>query len=93
VNLHGEIIFILCAVWSVPLALLAWGCYASLEAVREMPVSNGFLLCFALFLVMWSVGYGIYLLTRWLQEMIFVFPSMAHHLDLIESHLRRGKKD
>lgn len=93
INLHGEVIFILCAAWSLPAALLAWSCYASLAMYFDMPLSDGLALGVALFVVMWLFGYMAYLVTRWLQELIYVFPSMAHHLDLIEKRLRKEPTD
>lgn len=88
VNLGGEVVFILCAAWSVPVALLSWGCYTNLALAVDLPLSNGLVLGIGLFILMWLIGYSVYLFTRWLQEMINVFPSMAHHLDLVEKHLR-----
>lgn len=91
VNLQGEIIFILCAAWSLPAALLTWGGSLSLISdITDFDVGDGMLAGLTVFLLFWAVGYTIYLITRWMQEMIFVFPSMAHHLDLIENHLRTG---
>jgi hypothetical protein len=88
INLHGEIVFILCAAWSLPVALLAWGSYTKLAMFYDIPLSNGFILGGALFILMWLTGYVVYLFTRWVQELIYVFPSMAHNLDLIEKNLR-----
>lgn len=88
VNLGGEVVFILCAAWSMPAALLSWGCYTDLALAVDLPLSNGLVLGIGLFIMMWLIGYSVYLFTRWLQEMICVFPSMAQHLDLIEKHLR-----
>lgn len=89
VNLHGEVIFILCAAWSLPAALLVWG--GSLSAIGS-PVDfnpgDGLLAALGIFILMWAIGYTIYLITRWIQEIIFVFPSMAHNLDLIEQHTK-----
>lgn len=92
INLHGEIVFILCAAWSLPMALLAWGSYTNLAMYYELPLSNGFMLGGALFILMWLTGYVVYLFTRWIQELIYVFPSMAHNLDLIEKNVRANQQ-
>ena len=91
--LGGEVLFILCAAWSVPATLLAWGSYAQLAMTFDLPLSNGFVLGILLFVLMWAIGYGFYLFTRLLQEFIYVLPSMAQNLDLVEKHVRPKAAD
>jgi hypothetical protein len=85
--LPAEILFILCAVSSLPVALLTWSSVHSLAMSFDMPIRSGPLSGGLAFILMWVIGYLFYLTARWLQEILFVLPSIARNVDQIQTRL------
>jgi hypothetical protein len=85
--LPGEIILILSLVCSIPIGLFVIAGYSMLAETFGLGMSGGPLWGLLAILLTALTGYTVYLITRWLQEFLFVFPSIARNVDLIESHL------
>ena len=85
--LPGEIILILSLVCSIPIGIFVIAGYTMLAETFGLGISGGPIWGLLAILLTALAGYTVYLITRWLQEFLFVFPSIARNVDLIESHL------
>jgi hypothetical protein len=88
-GLQGEVVFILAIVGSVPLTLMTWAFYAQMAGAFDLPATDGFLIGIMVLLGTLGIGYGAYLLSRFMQEFLFVLPSIARNVDL----MRKQKSD
>jgi len=85
--LPGEITLILSLVCSIPIGIFVIAGYSMFAEPFGLSMSGAPLWGLLAILLTSLTGYMIYLITRWLQEFLFVFPSIARNVDLIESHL------
>ena len=95
-GLQGEVVFILAIVGSVPLTLMTWAFYAQMAGTFDLPATDGFLIGIMVLLGTLGIGYGAYLLSRFMQEFLFVLPSIARNVDLMrkqKSDEKKGKLD
>jgi hypothetical protein len=95
-GLQGEVVFILAIVGSVPLTLMTWAFYAQMAGAFDLPATDGFLIGIMVLLGTLGIGYGAYLLSRFMQEFLFVLPSIARNVDLMrkqKSDEQKGRAD
>jgi hypothetical protein len=95
-GLQGEVVFILAIVGSVPLTLMTWAFYAEMAGTFDLPATDGFLIGIMVLLSTLGIGYGAYLASRFMQEFLFVLPSIARNVDLmrkLKTDEKKGKVD